>query len=99
VLTAVALTTDSRLVEELLVQTTVEFRALSSAEIDVYIAGGEPFDKAGAYAIQGHAARFVRRIEGSSTNVIGLPVDEVGALLERYGIWARAPEPAAARRP
>ena len=99
VLTAVALTTNSGLAEELLVQTTVEFRALSSAEIDAYIASGEPFDKAGAYGIQGHAGGFVRRIEGSYTNVIGLPVEEVGALLERHGIWARAPEAAAARRP
>lgn len=99
VLTAVALTTDSRLAEELLVQTAVEFRALSRAEIDAYIAGGEPFDKAGAYGIQGQAAAFVRRVTGSYTNVVGLPVEEVGALLERHGIWRRAPEPAAARRP
>jgi septum formation protein len=99
VLTAVALTADTRLAEELLVQTAVEFRALSSAEIDAYIAGGEPFDKAGAYGIQGQAAAFVRRVTGSYTNVIGLPVEEVGALLERHGLWTRAPAPAAARRP
>ena len=54
--------------------TGVVFAALSSAEIDEYVASGEPMDKAGAYAIQGLAAKFVERIEGDYFNVMGLPV-------------------------
>lgn len=61
--------------------TTVEFSALSEEEIDWYVASGEPADKAGAYAIQGLASRFVRAIEGSYTNVVGLPVDLVYLML------------------
>ncbi|HHP7236634.1 MAG TPA: Maf family protein [Desulfobacterales bacterium] len=59
------------------VKTDVQFKALSEAEIDWYIQTGEPFDKAGAYAIQGIGTFLVRRIEGSYTNVVGLPVCEV----------------------
>lgn len=65
------------------VGTGVTFRALSEAEIAAYVATGEPADKAGAYAIQGGAAGFVRAVEGSYSNVVGLPVDEVRALLAR----------------
>lgn len=54
--------------------TRVEFVHLSPAEIRAYIATGEPFDKAGAYALQGIAGMFVSRIDGSSSNVIGLPL-------------------------
>jgi septum formation protein len=61
--------------------TIVEFRPLSSAEIAWYVASGEPRDKAGAYAIQGLASRFVARIEGSYTNVVGLPVSVACRLL------------------
>ena len=57
--------------------TTVEFAPLSEAEIDWYVASGEAADKAGAYAIQGLASRFVVRIQGSYTNVVGLPVSLV----------------------
>ena len=56
------------------VRTGIEFRTLSEREIAAYVATGEPMDKAGAYGIQGGAARFVDRIEGSPTNVIGLPM-------------------------
>jgi septum formation protein len=85
VLTAVALTQpDGSIADELIVCSTVEFRSLSAAEIDAYIASGEPFDKAGAYGIQGGAARFVVRVRGSYSNVVGLPMDEVRNLLERY---------------
>lgn len=56
-------------------ETTVGFRELSSEEIEKYVATGEPMDKAGAYAIQGGAAAFVERIEGSFTNVVGLPLE------------------------
>jgi septum formation protein len=55
-------------------RTTVVFAPLSEAEIDRYVESGEPMDKAGAYAIQGIASRFVRRIDGSYSNVVGLPV-------------------------
>ena len=63
-------------------RTTVEFAALSDAEIAEYVASGEPLDKAGAYAIQGRASRFVTRIEGSYSNVVGLPVALVYNLLK-----------------
>lgn len=54
--------------------TRVWFAPLSDADIDAYIASGEPFDKAGAYAIQGRAGQFIPRIEGSWSNVVGLPL-------------------------
>jgi septum formation protein len=57
--------------------TQVEFRTLSEAEILAYVATGEPMDKAGAYGIQAGAAHLVKRIEGSYTNVVGLPMAEV----------------------
>jgi septum formation protein len=67
------------------VRTRVEFAALSDAEIDAYVATGEPMGKAGGYAIQGRAAGMVRRIEGSYTNVVGLPLREVLETLARMG--------------
>ncbi len=63
-------------------RTTVEFAPLSDAEIAEYVQSGEPMDKAGAYAIQGWASRFVTRIEGSYANVVGLPVALVYNLLK-----------------
>ena len=54
--------------------TAVWFSPLSQSEIDDYVGSGEPMDKAGAYAIQGLASRFVERIDGSYSNVVGLPV-------------------------
>lgn len=57
--------------------TEVTFRVLTDAEIESYVAGGEPMDKAGAYGIQSGAAGFVSRIEGSFSNVVGLPLAEV----------------------
>jgi len=62
-------------------RTAVEFAALSRDEIEWYAGSGEPDDKAGAYAIQGLASRFIRRIEGSYSNVVGLPVALVYQLL------------------
>ena len=59
------------------ITTQVEFRALSPDEISNYVASGEPFDKAGSYGIQGQAACFVKQVQGSYTNVIGLPLAEV----------------------
>ena len=63
--------------------TAVWFQPLSVAEIDQYVASGEPADKAGAYAIQGLASKFVERIEGCYFNVMGLPVSLVCRLLAR----------------
>ncbi len=57
--------------------TRVWFMPLARAEIEKYVAGGEPMDKAGAYAIQGLASKFVERIDGSYTNVVGLPIELV----------------------
>ncbi|PLX98157.1 MAG: septum formation inhibitor Maf [Desulfuromonas sp.] len=68
------------------VVTEVEFRPLTKAEIAGYIASGEPFDKAGAYAIQGLAAAMVRRISGSYSNVVGLPLCEVVEALTAAGL-------------
>jgi septum formation protein len=66
--------------------TTVEFGALTDAEIDWYVASGEPRDKAGAYAIQGLASRFVTRIDGSYSNVVGLPVGVVYRMCKLAGL-------------
>jgi septum formation protein len=64
-------------------ETRVTFRDLSETEIAAYVATGEPMDKAGAYAIQGGAAKMVRRVEGSYSNVVGLPLCEVIEKLEK----------------
>ena len=66
--------------------TTVEFGPLTDEEIHWYVASGEPSDKAGAYAIQGLASRFVTEISGSYTNVVGLPVAQVYDLCKKAGI-------------
>jgi septum formation protein len=66
--------------------TTVEFAPLNAAEIDWYVASGEPRDKAGAYAIQGLASRFVTRIDGSYANVVGLPVAVVYRMCTEAGL-------------
>jgi len=68
------------------VRTDVQFKDLNTAEIEWYIQTGEPFDKAGAYAIQGMGTFLVRRINGSYTNVVGLPVCEVIEDLLRLGV-------------
>jgi septum formation protein len=67
------------------VSTRVYFKTLRSSEISSYIASGCPFDKAGAYAIQGAAAHMIRTIEGSYTNVVGLPLCEVVEALWTLG--------------
>lgn len=83
VLTAVTLARDVRVLTRVAV-TDVEFARLSHEEIAWYLASGEPFDKAGAYAVQGLASRFVVRIEGSHSNVVGLPVAFVYAMLREF---------------
>jgi septum formation protein len=65
--------------------TAVRFLTLSDREIEDYVATGEPMDKAGAYAIQGRAARWIPRIEGCYFNVVGLPLALVTAMLESLG--------------
>jgi len=67
------------------VTTAVTFAALSDGWIDWYVGTGEPLDKAGGYGMQGSAAFFVARIDGSPTNVIGLPLDVLANLVERAG--------------
>lgn len=66
--------------------TDVTFKRLTDREIDWYVSTGEPFDKAGAYAIQGMGTFLVRSINGSYTNVVGLPVCEVVEILIREGV-------------
>ena len=66
-------------------ETKVFFADLTDDEIAAYIATGEPMDKAGAYAVQGRAAAFIPRIEGSFSNVVGLPLAEVASLLREAG--------------
>jgi len=67
------------------VHTTVAFRALTEPEIAWYLDTGEPFDKAGGYGLQGAGAALVTSIEGSDTNVIGLPLAQTVALLREVG--------------
>ncbi len=74
------------------VSTEVAFARLSPAEIEWYVATGEPLDKAGAYAIQGAGGAFVVRVDGSVSNVVGLPLAETVDLLARAGLalpWER----------
>lgn len=85
VLTGVAVA-DAGHVESVAVCTRVHFRAITQAEMHAYWRSGEPSDKAGGYAIQGRGAVFVDAIEGSYSNVVGLPLTETAALLARFGI-------------
>jgi septum formation protein len=71
------------------VRTRVTFRALSAEEVRSYVESGEGADKAGGYAAQGRAAAFIERIEGSYTNVVGLPLCEVVVALRALG-WFTA---------
>jgi septum formation protein len=85
VLTAVALQFESRF-EITVSESLVTFARLDEARIAAYVASGEPFDKAGAYAIQGRAGAFVERLEGSYTGVMGLPLYETANLLRLFGV-------------
>jgi len=91
VLTAVALRHAAGL-ETRLSESEVRFRATTAAERQAYCRTGEPFDKAGGYGIQGHAAVFVEELKGSYSGVVGLPLYETAALLARCGIdfWLTA---------
>ncbi|MHB1231433.1 MAG: Maf family protein [Burkholderiales bacterium] len=85
VLTAVAIAHEDRLRLATSV-TAVTFRRLAPSEIARYVASGEQRDKAGAYGIQGLAATFIARIEGSYSGVMGLPLFETASLLKTFGI-------------
>ncbi len=86
VLTGVAMTGPGRFERAAVARTRVTFAPLTDDEISWYAATGEPLDKAGAYAVQGLASRFVARIEGSHPNVVGLPVEVVYAWCREAGI-------------
>lgn len=83
--TAVAVATASG-IEIALSSTNVEMAEISDEEIQAYIASGEPYDKAGAYGIQGMASIFIRSIDGSYSGVMGLPIYETAQLLKNAGI-------------
>lgn len=84
VLTAVAIRWDAQIA--LALSTShVSLRALAQDEIERYVASGEPFDKAGGYAIQGKAAAFIRHLDGSYSGVMGLPLYETAEVLARIG--------------
>ena len=92
VVTAVALTaTDTLEVQCAAVESDVVMRPADAQEVRAYIATGESLDKAGAYAAQGEGRRFIERIEGSESNVIGLPLEETLALLRAAGLNGAAP--------
>jgi len=91
VITAVAVTESTgERVWECAVKTRVTMRHAELDEIAAYVATGEPMDKAGAYAYQGEGRRFLAKVEGSETNVIGLPMDEALALIESANTAASA---------
>jgi septum formation protein len=90
VYTAVAVLASDRIehAATCVVASGVAMRDAGEDEIRRYVATGEPLDKAGAYAAQGEGRRFIARIDGSETNVIGLPMDETLALLRESGLRA-----------
>jgi septum formation protein len=85
VLTALALKPPGKPMRTRVVTTRVAFKVLSTREIDTYVASGEGIGKAGGYAVQGRAEAFVRWINGSYSNVVGLPLYETLSLLEGSG--------------
>lgn len=85
VLTAVAVFAQDQLTEALN-RSEVKFSAVSEAALRAYVASAEPYDKAGAYGVQGHAAQFIEHISGSYTGIMGLPLFETAQLLNQAGI-------------
>ncbi|MBU2954528.1 Maf family protein [Marinobacter sp. F3R08] len=92
VMTAVALAFEGQC-QSVLVITEVRFRQLPEAEIEAYVASGEPMDKAGSYGIQGLGGIFVDELRGSYSAVVGLPLQETAALLAGagYPVWKNWP--------
>jgi septum formation protein len=91
VLTAVSLVASDTLAERhVVVESRVRMRSADEGELRAYVATGEPLDKAGAYAAQGEGRRLIHAIEGSESNVIGLPLAETLALLDAAGVGADA---------
>lgn len=86
VTTAVSVVAPGTLAETRASTTKVYFREVAENEIQAYVAGGEPMDKAGAYAIQGGASRWADRIEGEFSNVVGLPLSLVTEMLRTTGL-------------
>jgi septum formation protein len=86
--TGVSLWQNGKLLESFRVESKVTFDTLNDDLIAAYVATGEPMDKAGSYGIQGRAARFVKKVEGSYTNVMGLPLAETAKNLEKYGVFS-----------
>ena len=86
VITAFALARGGNILESSPVESLVTFRRLADAEIDDYIATDEPYDKAGAYGIQGVGGGFIAHVDGSRDNVMGLPTERVVAALARFGV-------------
>ncbi len=84
VLTAVAIGTDRKRVQ-LMSESRVTFASMSPAQIQAYVASGEPLGKAGAYAVQGRAAAFISHISGSYSGIMGLPVFETAQMLQSTG--------------
>jgi septum formation protein len=92
VVTAIALAASDTLeIRQTAVESDVTMRPAGEEELRAYVATGEPLDKAGAYAAQGEGRRFIERIEGSESNVIGLPLEETLALLGAAAPGGRAP--------
>lgn len=83
VITGYALMRGSHLLESRAATSMVRFRTLSAGEIESYVATNEPYDKAGGYAVQGRGRELIAQIEGSIANVMGLPIEEIAAALER----------------
>jgi septum formation protein len=83
VLTAVALKLEDRL-ELAVSESRVRFAEISQADIEAYVASGEPTDKAGAYGIQGRAGAFITELHGSYSGVMGLPLYETSQLLRTF---------------
>lgn len=73
-------------IQNMVVETKVTFLPITDTQIRQYVATQEPMDKAGGYGIQGKAAIFVEKIEGSYSNVVGLPLEQVGIMLQRFNI-------------
>ena len=84
VLTAVALGQGARVVQVLSVS-QVRFAPMSAADVETYVASGEPMGKAGAYAVQGLAAAYIARISGSYSGIMGLPLHETAHALRQFG--------------